>query len=82
MASRAFSASVLDTIGSHQFNDSKLKAAVSESTYAAYRQSIADGSAIGKAERNKIAKATADFAVGLGATSYCHKYVAGKICVL
>jgi len=71
---RTFSASSLDTIGSHQFSDDKLKAAVSEGTYAAFRESNRGGASLGKAERNEIAKAMANFAIGLGATNFCHKF--------
>ena len=76
MLFRAFSAtSSLDTIGSHQFSDDKLKAAVSESTYAAFHASIKDGVTLGSAERDEIAVAMAKFAIDLGAVNFCHKYV-------
>ena len=71
---RTFS-SRLDTVGSHQFSDDKLKAAVSEGTYAAFRESNRGGASLGKAERNEIANAMANFAIGLGATNFCHKCV-------
>ena len=72
----AFSATTdLNTVGSHQFSQDKLQAAVSAETYAAFRESISGGKALEKGARNEIASAMAEFAFGLGATNFCHKYV-------
>merc|ERR1719181_341982 len=71
--SRAFSAN-FDTIGSHQFCKNKLKAAISDDTFNAFTNSIQNGTNLDKGQRNEIAAAMVNFAIGLGATSYCHKF--------
>ena len=74
-AQRAFSQTFLDDIASHQYDDAKMQATLSEGTYAAYKASIADGTPLEKDARNELASAMAKFAYDLGATTYCHKYV-------
>ena len=71
----AFSSTTcLDTIGSHQFSQDKLQASVSADTFAAFRESITGGKTLNDGARNEIASAMAKFAIGLGATNFCHKY--------
>jgi len=71
----AFSSTTcLDTIGSHQFSQAKLQASVSAETFAAFRESITGGTALNDGARNEIASAMANFAIGLGATNFCHKF--------
>ncbi len=62
----------LTDIGSHRFDDHKLKSSVSSEAYSEFHACLASGDALTKSAANEVAQALMNFALERGAVNYAH----------